>query len=304
MTRVGVALVLVAALAGAERAHAQTVECGDKGAVDRANTDAQVAFRGEQYAEAADRYAEVYRCTNDASVLFNLAKAYANVGRWIDAKAAMTRFLAAASGLSDDIRQVATEELAAIAQHVGAVSVRADAKEAIVSLDGSPVGRAPVGPIDHAIGKVRVDVTAPGHIAYTREFELKGGASLEIEAALPVDGSAGGSAHRPPLWMWIGYGVAGAGGLIGAITGGLSIAKVDDIRSRCDGDACPKSTEPDRDEATALANASNVSLAIGAAGAIVGVVGTIVFFTSKPSADAPAVAVRVGPTGFSLSGAF
>lgn len=278
--------------------------------VDRANADAQSAFRREQYADAADGYAEVYRCTNDASVLFNLAKAYANVGRWLEAKAAMSKFLDAASGLSDDVRQVATEELAAIATHVGAVTVRADAPGAIVSIDGVAVGPAPVGPIDHAVGKVRVEVSAKGRAPYAREFDVKGGASLEVEAALPLDGATA-APHRPPVWMWIGYGVAGAGGLVGAITGGLSIAKVEDVRARCDGDACPKSTEPDRDEATALANASNASLAIGAAGAIVGVVGTVLFFTSKPAPSEPRVAVlpvfslgQPGPTGVVISGSF
>lgn len=294
---------LVAVVHSGDDARAAPLDCADKTAVERVNDGAQAAFRGEHYAEASEMYADVYGCTNDASVLFNLAKSYANVGRWVDAKVAMTRFLASASGLSDEVRQAATEELSAISSHVGAVTVRADAPSATVSIDGAPVGPAPVGPIDHAVGKVRVDVTAKGRAPYTREFELKGGASLEVEAALPMDGEAA-APRRPPVWMWIGYGVAGAGGLVAAITGGLSIAKVDDIRMRCDGDLCPKSTEPDRDDAAALANASNVSLAIGAAGAIVGVVGTIVFFTSEPASTAPAIAIRIGPAGIALSGAF
>lgn len=298
------ACALAAAILAAGSARAAPLDCGDKARADRASAEAQAAFSAERYQEAADLYAALHACTDDPSLLFNLAKADEHLGRWVEAKSAMTRFLASATGLSEDVRQAAKEELVTIGAHVGTITVRADAPLARVSIDGAPPVAAPAGPVDHAIGKVHVEVSAPGRVTYARDFELTAGASLEVEAALP-EGSAtpAGARPPPPVWMWIGYGVAGAGALVGAITGGASASMVSDVRDLCVGDLCPKSTEPDRETANDLANASNVSLAIGGAGAIVGLVGTILWATSKP-ADAPAAALRVGPTGVTVLGRF
>lgn len=299
-----VAIATAILAAGAAHAAPLGLDCASIPSVDRASAEAQSAFSAERYEEAAEKYAAVHACTKDPSLLFNLAKADEHLGRWVEAKAAMTQFLASATGLSEDVRQAAKDELATIGTHVGSVTVRADVVGAKVSIDGASAVDAPAGPIDHLVGKVHVEVSAPGRETYRRDFDLAGGASLEVEASLPEGSETPpGARPPPPVWMWIGYGVAGAGAIVGAITGGVSASMVSDIRDRCAGDLCPKSTEPDRETANDLANASNVSLAIGGAGAILGVVGTILWATAKPAA-APAAALRLGPTGITLAGTF
>lgn len=293
------ALALVLGVSAWSRS-AHALECGDKVQVERATAAAHAAFGAERYEEAAEKYASVHACTKDPSLLFNLAKADAHLGRWIEAKGAMTQFLASAQRVSPEVEAAAKEDLAAISEHVGTVTVRAPVAGATVTIDGEPAGTAPLGPIERVAGPLRVEVSAPAHVTYARDFTLAGGASLEIEASLP---EATAKKPPPPVWMWIGYGVAAAGGIVGAITGGLSIARVDEVRALCTGDLCPKSTEPDRNAANDLANASNVSLAIGGAGAILGIVGTVVFATSGPSTEAHA-SIRVGPTGVVVSGVF
>lgn len=75
--------------------------------------------------------------------------------------------------------------------------------------------------------------------------------------------------------VWIGFGVAGAGAIVGAITGGLALAKASELEERCPAQRCALSEQPTHDSGNALAHGSTASFAIAGAGAIVGIVGIV-----------------------------
>jgi hypothetical protein len=66
--------------------------------------------------------------------------------------------------------------------------------------------------------------------------------------------------------------VGAAGIVVGAVTGGITIADKSSIASRCNGNHCPPSTYDDLSSATTMATVSTIAFAVGGAGAAVGVV--------------------------------
>lgn len=101
-----------------------------------------------------------------------------------------------------------------------------------------------------------------------------------------------------------GFAVAGAGLLAGAITGGLTLAKASSLEVACTGGVCPHTQHDALGSANTLANLSNVSLGIGAAGVIVGVVGLVLTFRAPEPARAGRLVPLVGPGSIGVAGAF
>jgi hypothetical protein len=87
-------------------------------------------------------------------------------------------------------------------------------------------------------------------------------------------------------WVFIGFGTAAAGVLVGSITGGLSLAKTNDAKATyCTGTSCSPAGAAALDEANALANVSNVAFALAALGVGAGIYGLIA--THKQSKSQP-----------------
>lgn len=125
-----------------------------------------------------------------------------------------------------------------------------------------------------------------------------------IDSKKPPEGGSGGLS---PL-VYVGFGVGAAGILAGAITGGISISKTNELKDACDDKPCPTSREPDIASANTMANVSNVSFALGAVGAAVGVVGLLLPRSPRQEKAAGAGHVHlmpiVGPGGVGVSGTF
>ncbi|MEO7327348.1 MAG: hypothetical protein ABI193_02135, partial [Minicystis sp.] len=105
--------------------------------------------------------------------------------------------------------------------------------------------------------------------------------------------------------VYIGFGVGGAGLIAGAITGGLSLSKTAKLANDCDAAkrCTPGSTGADElASATTLANVSNVSLGVGVAGALTGVLG--IFLSRRDRGAEPAIKPLVGPTSLGVMGVF
>ncbi len=103
--------------------------------------------------------------------------------------------------------------------------------------------------------------------------------------------------------VWVGLGVAGAGAIVGAITGGVSFARAKDLQKTCADNLCPPEQQGDIDQMILLANVSNVSFAVAGAGAIVGIIGLAITDWS-PSAEAASLRVEVTAGGARLLGTF
>jgi hypothetical protein len=76
-----------------------------------------------------------------------------------------------------------------------------------------------------------------------------------------------------------------------------------DLQDQCPNSVCDPALEEDRDTTVALANVSNVSLAIGAAAAGVGIV-SLIFDLDDSTSDAASLAPLLGPDLFGLKGSF
>jgi hypothetical protein len=156
----------------------------------------------------------------------------------------------------------------------------------------------------------RAQVTVKEGAALTVPVTLKPGSSGPVIApGVPVTNpgqtAAGspetqGTAPAKPssalsLLVPIGFGVGGAGLLAGAITGGLTLSKASSIKSKCDtGGTCPGQADA-LASARTLGNVANVSIGVGAAGVVLGVVGIVLSKRTPPASPGPASAFQVEP---------
>ena len=212
--------------------------------------------------------------------------------------------------------------------------VGADEGTAItIKVDGEPLRTdIPRRLVNPAPNEHLVSATAPGYNDASVTVSAKEGeqkpVTLTLEkggrTALPAIPTATPSAKPPevplepdkkgggvPLAAMVGFGIGAAGLITGAITGGVSLAQTSGLKKDCEAakgtlDACPASVadaQARHDKALALANASNVTLAIGGAGVIFGVIALFAFKPSEPKTGA-FIAPLVGPTSLGLHGAF
>ncbi|APR85950.1 Hypothetical protein A7982_11299 [Minicystis rosea] len=194
-----------------------------------------------------------------------------------------------------------------------------------VSVDGAVIPPAAISaPRKVNPGTHLVAVTAPGFEPVRVEIKLREGEAVQVPIALnpapgvPSPATPGlAPVASPPARSTVpvrsggvsplavaGFSVGGAGLIAGAITGGLSLAKTSSLKDVCGKDgACPSSQRDALQSAGTLANVSNVTIGIGVAGAIVGVVGVVL---SRPRAQAPSARVEplLGPGVVGLRGAF
>jgi hypothetical protein len=177
-------------------------------------------------------------------------------------------------------------------------------------------------------GEHVVVVTAPGYFEATEKVTLVEGERRTVEIALragappppiptpPPDAPRAVPPPPPPEEptvspvAWVGFGIGGAGLVVGAVTGALSLSKQGSLEDECPGNVCPESKRGEHDEIVALANVSNVAFGIGAVGVGVGIVSLVLSLSDGDEQDAPRSAsgtrveplVGVGSVG--LRGAF
>ena len=103
--------------------------------------------------------------------------------------------------------------------------------------------------------------------------------------------------------VFVGFGVAAAGIIVGAITGGLALDGGSDVENNCNDKVCPESERDGYDSSLIVAHVSTASFAVAGAGAVVGVIGLLL---SDMGADeeADAVEARLGPGWVGVGGRF
>jgi hypothetical protein len=102
-------------------------------------------------------------------------------------------------------------------------------------------------------------------------------------------------------WVYVGFGVAGAGVLVGGVTGALALSKGSTVDDGCVDARCPPSTHDDIDSGRMLGNVSTVAFIVAAVGAGIG--GVALLSSSKEKA-APKVQAWVAPGSAGLRGRF
>lgn len=136
----------------------------------------------------------------------------------------------------------------------------------------------------------------------TTEVTTEGGTEVATRAADAPDGAptaataGGGGGPHPVAFVVLGAGALGLATF--AVLGGLTLAEDQALASEC-GTACSPARASSLES---LALGADISLGIGAALAVVGVV--LLFTTSDGSGTSETAALRVGPGGLRLEGSF
>ena len=136
------------------------------------------------------------------------------------------------------------------------------------------------------------------------KFDTAGGATMSDDGVGDAGDAAAddGAVDEPgtsPL-VFVGFGLAGAGLVVGAVTGGLALSQKSDFDAQCPSAPCDPTLEGDFDGAVTLAHGSTIGFAVAGAGAALGVIGLVV----GGSDDSGTTEVGVGPRGVVVSGSF
>ncbi|MBI4951354.1 MAG: hypothetical protein HY908_04930 [Myxococcales bacterium] len=179
-----------------------------------------------------------------------------------------------------------------------------------VTLDGRAVAPEDLGrPMAVDPGAHEIVASSPGAPDVKRRVDLGEAVTEKVElafapasAAAPAGASEGSLAPAAVTFV-----LAGAALVMGGVTGGLALAKVDDLKSRCTDGHCPVADQPEADKVPLLGTLSTVGFAVGGAGLLVGIVLAVVRPGGSDGADAPeaaALELRIAPQGLGLAGSF
>jgi hypothetical protein len=193
-------------------------------------------------------------------------------------------------------------------------------------IDGSRYdGKTAELPLRVNPGRRVIKAAAPGYLTTSEILDVAESETRAMELSLVPDPNAaqpsapvaptpkndgappppGGAPEGPTIspLTYSSFAVAGAGLLVGTITGIASLAGAAELQDQCPNNMCDPALEGNRDTTVALANVSNVSLAIGVAAAGVGIV-SLIFDLDDSASDAASLAPLLGPDVFGLKGSF
>ena len=271
--------------------------------------DGKKLLADKRYDEACPKFAESARIEPSSGVELALGICYEAQGKTASAWGAYSEVVVLARrDARRDREQAAMKHLAALEAKVShATFVVPQEMTAIegfeVRQDGTVLARAAWGhaPVDP--GEHDVEARAPGYVPYTTSFRVDTDGStktvsipalIPLPAATPVESlhpqtstvpsAPSSSPDQAIQWRTVGLvtgGVGVASIALGAVLGGVALAKVNDVHSQCPGGHCTSQSAVSEDStAGTLADASTGTFIAGGALAAAGV---IMFFLA-PSA--------------------
>jgi hypothetical protein len=198
-----------------------------------------------------------------------------------------------------------------VAQRIPAVIVEVEGphkRDVKLIIDGRLVAGTPGVPIRLNPGSHRVEARARGWLSSNGEIDLAERQRRSLKLVLGRDPKAPEPApHQaaspdfvvPPVSIAL-FSVAGVSLVIGAVTGGLAVARVADLEQACPNKACGEDQRDEHDEMLALSNTANATLAIAAVAAGAGL---ITLFVLQPD-DTDSTRVGLSPSGLTLHRSF
>lgn len=260
------------------------------------------------YVAACPKLVQSNELDPQLGTLLNLGKCYEKNGQTASAWATFTELSRLASRAGQKVRATyAAERIEALEPELAYVTLKLSAPlpdGVTVRLDEKGLSPAALGtPLPLDPGYRQLSVSAPEHQPWRLTLEVATGSRQEVmipplEPLLPEPEPAPAPppvtplpppvfVPRPPRsvpiestsssWWPVavaGYSLAGVGVVAGAITGGLALETGGSLD--CPRDLCDPVDADDLSRANTLANVSNVSLAVAGAGAILGIIATVV----------------------------
>lgn len=200
-----------------------------------------------------------------------------------------------------------------------------------VTIDGNALPKAMLGLPQRLNPGTHQIVAVVGAVKRTTSVELKESETREatLDLTPTAEEAAAAKAPAPPEekptkpetptevpsgsspLTWIGFGVAGAGVVVGSITGLLAMSKTSSAKEVCEGNLCPPAAHDDLASARTMSTISTVSFIVAGVGVGVGIYGLVAGGSTKPTTSTGAnfgpfrgVTANVGLGSIGLSGNF
>jgi hypothetical protein len=298
----GAALTSAATPAVAQAPAPPTQTAPDATVEARAHFDRGVTFYDEtDYAAALVEFQRAYALAPAWQVLFNIGQSQFQLRLYAPALGTLRRFLAEGGDRVPAARRsVADSEIADLANRVGHLDITSNERGAAISVDGEPVGTAPLkepplvsvgvrhvkavysgtGPARRSIDSVESDVsvavgeTVAVHLDFPSEPQVAAEPSpaprsSTVAATASAPAPAHGPNHAP---AYVAFGVAAAGAVVGGVFGGLTLSDKSRLDDECVGKACRAGAQTDIDSASRDGAVSTIAFAVAGVGLVTGVV--------------------------------
>ena len=277
-------------------------------------------FAAKDFAGALEAYRGAHAIMKVPTTGVEVAKAQEAMGQLVEARDTLLGILREPAGSKEPAafmraREDAKTRADALAARVPSVRIVVSGPDSMASvslrIDDETVPAEGVGlPRKVNPGTHRVLVTAPGFKDALSEVTLAEGQTLEHAVTLePLPPGAAAAAGPPPPGdagtpaesssvsplVYIGFGVGGAGLVVGAVTGVMSLSQTSELKDQCPNNQCPADVADDHDRAKTLATVSDIGFAVGVIGIGVGVVALLTGSSSSETGGTPTAGFRVAP---------
>ncbi|HET7540671.1 MAG TPA: hypothetical protein VFK05_12390 [Polyangiaceae bacterium] len=275
------------------------------------------ALHDKRYAEAADRFSRADALVHAPTLTLDWARSLVGLGQFVEAQERYELILregvdAKAPPSWQRALSDAKAELAALRPRLSWVTISvAGGNDAQVSVDGVAVPPAAVG-VARAInpGAHEFAASAKGYLSNRQTVSLAEGEEKSVALELQVDPNQQATptevspkpaqaAAEPPARQhnrtpaYVAFGVAGAGLVVGGVTGILALnkrSKLEHCNTPEFPDVCPPEYSDTLDAYHTLGIASGAGFIVGAAGIITGV--SLWLLDNKSAAPARGLVVR------------
>jgi PEGA domain-containing protein len=282
-------------------------------------------FRAGDYQGALKAFAAADALMGVPTTRLERGRALQMLGRLLEAREVLLGVARIPVDPSEnEVQQKARDEAARLAETIASlipslrVQVRGvpEGTPVTMSIDDTDVPQSAQGfPRKVDPGEHVVKVSAVGYRATRRTIAVKEGDETELAIQLepgttpmpdaepepepepdPSTGSGGGISPLVP----IGFGVGGAGLLVGAICGGITLARVSDLEDRGCPDCDPTQVDDSElDDDRVIAHVATAGFVIAGVGVAVGIVGIVLSASSSDD-----TALVLGPGNAAVRGSF
>jgi hypothetical protein len=292
------------------------------------NRAAELVYTGDERRAAGD-HAGALRAYEEADAIvrvpttgIEVARELAALGRLVDARDAAVKVVEHTQREGEPAafaraRRDAKQLVASLDTRIATLVVRAPrAPGAEITVDGRLITAGEPARLDPGkrVVTARVGSASAKKVVNLHEGE-KRDVTIELEAADAEDPATTEPPARPsarprdadgtdpPLrsWVWVGFGGAVAGTVVGSVTGALALSSTAGLDEECDGRVCPARLRSDIERAMVLSHVSTASFAVGAVGLAVGL--TALLWPRSPKTAASARVV-LGPGYAGAAGGF
>jgi hypothetical protein len=315
---------------------AASAQVNDKAMAEALFQDARDLMKQGKIAEACARFEQSQKVEQKLGTLLNLASCHEELGRTASAWAEFTEAAGQAARAGEDKRaDFARQHVKALEAKLSKiVLVRRDKSEGLTfALDGRALDAGIAGaPLPLDPGQHTVLVRAPGREPWQTVVLVPEGPILVTVAVPPLAPAAAAPAPAPPpapaasapppvappasppprprrreepglpVAATVSFAIGGAGLVLGAITGGVSLGMTASLKGKCTNKVCPDDELGRLSTANTVANVSNVGFGVAGAGLVTGLL--VMLIASPPRDDRALRVVPVGDAGAGLAGRF